>query len=120
MPPPSQLAIATSSVRRLMREENSYRKELVDQEKKVKLLEEKIKNGESDEDGNGEFMLRQHKTAVEETKAVFGPLGKRIDDAVAKLEEQLAAQDKGAAKEEEVEQAKAALAEVKAAQTEAS
>lgn len=64
MPPPSQLAIATSSVRRLLKEEASYKKELEDQEKKVKVLEEKIKNGDADEDGNGEFMLKQHVSII--------------------------------------------------------
>ena len=59
MPAPSQLTIATSSVLRLLKEELSYHKELVDQEAKVKILEEKIKNGQSSEDGNDEFMLRQ-------------------------------------------------------------
>ena len=59
MPAPSQLTIATSSVLRLLKEEISYHKELVDQEAKVKILEEKIKSGQSSEDGNDEFMLKQ-------------------------------------------------------------
>jgi tubulin-specific chaperone A len=59
MPAPSQLAIATSSVLRLLKEEVSYRKELVDQEAKVKVLEEKVKSGQASEDGNDEFMLKQ-------------------------------------------------------------
>lgn len=59
MPPPSQLAIATSSVNRLLKEEASYHKELADQEAQVKALEEKIKSGQDNDDGNGEFMLKQ-------------------------------------------------------------
>ena len=59
MPAPSQLVIATSSVLRLLKEEVSYRKELVDQEAKVKVLEEKVKSGQASEDGNDEFMLKQ-------------------------------------------------------------
>lgn len=60
MPPPSQLAIATGSVTRLLKEEASYHKELVDQEAQVKKLEESIKNGGGDDDGNAEFMLKQN------------------------------------------------------------
>jgi hypothetical protein len=59
MPPPSQLAIATSSVLRLLKEEISYHKELVDQEAKVKILEEKIKADQVTKDENEEFMLKQ-------------------------------------------------------------
>lgn len=59
MPPPSQLAIATSSVTRLRKEEASYHKELADQQAQVKALETKIQSGQGNEDGNGEFMLKQ-------------------------------------------------------------
>lgn len=60
MPPPSQLSIATSSVRRLLKEESTYQKELVTEEKKIKDLEQRVKNGEENEDGNAEFILKQH------------------------------------------------------------
>lgn len=60
MPPPSQLAIATGAVTRLLREEASYHKELADQEAQVKKLEESIQNGGGDDDGNAEFMLKQN------------------------------------------------------------
>jgi tubulin-specific chaperone A len=115
MPPPSQLAIATSSVRRLLKEEASYKKELVGQEDKVKVLEQKIQSGDADEDGNGAFMLKQHQIAIEETKAVFGPLRQRIVDATEKLEGQIAVGEQSGGKEDELEQAKATLAEAKAA-----
>lgn len=59
MPPPSPLAIATSSVRRLLKEEASYHKELEDEEVKVKDLEEKIQNGEAGDDENNDYLLRQ-------------------------------------------------------------
>lgn len=59
MPAPSQLSIATSSVLRLLKEEISYHKELVDQEAQVKVLEEKIKAAQVTSDGNEEFMLKQ-------------------------------------------------------------
>ncbi len=53
--------------------------------------------------------------AAEQTKAVFGPLKIRIDAAVAKLEEQLAAAEQGGSPEKEVAVAKAALADAKKA-----
>lgn len=65
MPAPSQLSIATSSVLRLLKEEISYHKELVDQEAQVKVLEEKIKSSQFTSDGNEEFMLKQQVSAVQ-------------------------------------------------------
>ncbi|KAI5466103.1 putative tubulin-specific chaperone Rbl2 [Mariannaea sp. PMI_226] len=114
MPPPSQLAIATSSLNRLLKDVTSYHKELAQQEAQVLALEEKIKNGQGDEDGNGEFMLKQHKTAIEETKAVFGTLKTRIDTAIANLEDQVQLREKSGAPEKELEAAKEALAKAKA------
>jgi hypothetical protein len=62
MPAPSQLAIATGSLRRLLKEISTYHKELVEQEAAVAALEEKVKNGQATEDGNEEFMLKQQVT----------------------------------------------------------
>lgn len=70
MPPPSQLAIATSSVNRLLKEEDSYHKELAKQEADIKTLEEKIKNSQSDEDGNGKYMLKQQ---VRRVRVLWAP-----------------------------------------------
>ena len=70
MPPPSPLAIATSSVQRLLKEEASYHKELAEQEKQVKDLEEKIQAGGADDDGNNAFMLKQQVTQHHQTLAV--------------------------------------------------
>lgn len=54
MAPPSQLAIATGSVQRLVKEESSYYKELTQQESRLaKLIASK------DEDENAEFQLKQ-------------------------------------------------------------
>jgi tubulin-specific chaperone A len=53
MAPPSKLAIATSSVKRLVKEEASYHKELAQQEARIKKLEE------GSEDDNAEFQLKQ-------------------------------------------------------------
>ncbi|VUC28669.1 unnamed protein product [Clonostachys rosea] len=119
MPAPSPLVIATGAVLRLVKEENSYHKELVDQEKKVKALEDKIASGQGSEDGNDEYMLKQQKLAVDETKAVFDPLRKRLADAVAKLEDQVALAADGAASETELQNANDALAKAKEAQNEA-
>lgn len=116
MPPPSHLAIATSSVKRLLKEEASYYKELAQQEAQIKALKEKIESGQGSEDDNGDFMLKQLETAVEQTKAVFGPLRERLDAAVAKLEDQIQVREQSGAPEQEMEAAKAALAQVKAEQ----
>jgi len=54
MPPPSQLAIATSSVSRFVKEEASYHKELEQQQARIAKLEQG-----GDEDENAEFQLKQ-------------------------------------------------------------
>jgi tubulin-specific chaperone A len=54
MPPPSKLAVATSSVLRLVKEEASYHKEVEQQEARIKKLE----TTESS-DSNAEYTLRQ-------------------------------------------------------------
>ncbi|KAH8814882.1 tubulin-specific chaperone-like protein Rbl2 [Xylogone sp. PMI_703] len=108
MAPPSQLAIATSSVLRLVKEEASYHKELVQQQAHLdKLLESK------DEDENAEYKLNQERAAIEETKAVFPSLRKRIEDAVQKLEDVL--DSASTANEDEVTKAKDAIQQAKAA-----
>lgn len=53
MPPPSKLAVATSSLVRLVKEEASYHKEMEQQQARIKKLE-----AGSDED-NAEYILRQ-------------------------------------------------------------
>lgn len=54
MAPPSQLAIATSALQRLVKEEASYEKELKGQETRLeKILSTK------DEDENAEYKLKQ-------------------------------------------------------------
>lgn len=56
MPRPSELAISTSALNRLVKEESSYRKELANQEARLKKLEQSDK---ADEDGNREYNLKQ-------------------------------------------------------------
>jgi len=53
MPAPSKLSIATSSVKRLIKEEASYHKELEQQEERIKKLEQ------SGGDENAEYQLKQ-------------------------------------------------------------
>lgn len=55
MPPPSQLAIATSVVNRLVKEEASYHQEREHQEASIAKLEQ----GSGGDDDNAEFTLRQ-------------------------------------------------------------
>lgn len=114
MPPPSPLAIATGSVRRLLKEDASYHKELADQQAKIKRLEDEIRAGQAGDDGNNEYMLKQLKTAVDETNAVFEPLRQRTADAVEKLEDAVAAAEEGNGAAEEIEGAKSVLAQAKA------
>jgi tubulin-specific chaperone A len=54
MAPPSQLAIATSAVNRLVKEEASYHKELEQQQARI----EKLKQAPSDEE-NAEWNVKQ-------------------------------------------------------------
>jgi tubulin-specific chaperone A len=54
MAPPSPLAIATSSVQRLVKEETSYHKELKNQEARLEKL---VNSTEVDE--NAEYQLKQ-------------------------------------------------------------
>ncbi|KAK1994678.1 tubulin-specific chaperone Rbl2 [Colletotrichum falcatum] len=117
MAPPSQLTVATLSVTRLLKEEISYEKELVQQKAKVATLEAEIKDGKPDEDGNREYMLRQLKLAVEETQKIFPSLRTRVEDATAKLEEQIALAESGGASPEELETARLALAKGKEEKT---
>ena len=61
MPAPSQLSIATSSLQRLSKEEQSYYAELQNQQKSIARLEaSSTADDETDEDaGNYEFRLKQ-------------------------------------------------------------
>jgi tubulin-specific chaperone A len=53
MPPSSKLAIAASSVKRLIKEEASYHKEVTQQEARIKKLEA------GNDDENAEYQLKQ-------------------------------------------------------------
>lgn len=110
MAPPSALTISTQAVQRLVKEESYYHKEQASQEGRIKKLEDEIAAGSPDLDSNAEFVLKQEKTALEETKKVFEPLKERIVRAVNTLEEQIAiSESDGSAAEAELAKAKEAL-----------
>ncbi|KAF2445391.1 tubulin binding cofactor A [Karstenula rhodostoma CBS 690.94] len=107
MPPPSKLAVATSSLVRLVKEEASYHKEMEQQHARIKKLE-----AGSDEE-NAEYMLRQEKQGLEETKTVIPTVRAKISDALERLEDQLES-NKEDASTEEVTKANDAIAKAKA------
>ncbi|KAH7409932.1 tubulin binding cofactor A [Phaeosphaeria sp. MPI-PUGE-AT-0046c] len=111
MPPPSKVAIATGSVLRLVKEEASYHKEIVQQEERIKKLEA------SDGDSNKEYTLKQERQALAETKNVLPSMQTKISAALEKLEEVLEANKEGGAEasEGDVTKAKEAVAQGKAA-----
>lgn len=82
--PPSQLAIATSVVKRLVNEQRTYVLELESQQRRIYKIEND-EEGEG-EDGNRSFRLSQENAGLQETRNVFGPLSTRITEAVAKLD----------------------------------
>lgn len=59
MPAPSQLSIATSSVQRLIKEEQQYHKELESQQVRVAKLEKAIADKSPDLDENAPYTLVQ-------------------------------------------------------------
>ncbi|CAK7242861.1 MAG: tubulin folding cofactor A [Sporothrix thermara] len=116
MPPPSDLAIATKAVERLVKEEAFYRAELAKQQERVRQLAAEIAAvaDPSTLDSNAEFVLKQESRAVDETKAVFAPLRQRTAESVLTLEEQIAIReadqaDGAAAADDELEKARAVL-----------
>ncbi|KAF1848667.1 uncharacterized protein K460DRAFT_281388 [Cucurbitaria berberidis CBS 394.84] len=83
MAPPSKLAIATGVVLRLVKEEASYHKEIVQQEARIK------KSEASEGEENAEYILRQERQALEETKKVLPGMKTKIEQALERLEEEL-------------------------------
>jgi tubulin-specific chaperone A len=59
MPAPSQLAIATQSVQRLIKEEAYYHKELAGEKARVEKIEGDVKAGNSEHGDNADFVLKQ-------------------------------------------------------------
>ncbi|KAL1310923.1 hypothetical protein AAFC00_001148 [Neodothiora populina] len=102
MAPPSQLAIATGAVNRLVKEEASYYKELEQQQARIANI------GHDKDDENAEYKLKQEQRAIEETKAVFPQLQQRIKDSLAKLQQQLEQEEHSSS--EDIAKAKEAVA----------
>jgi tubulin-specific chaperone A len=63
MAPATPLAIATSSVQRLVKEEASYHRELEEQTKRIAKLESEA--GTEDAEGNREFLIKQEASRIE-------------------------------------------------------
>ncbi|GFF28714.1 tubulin-specific chaperone A [Aspergillus udagawae] len=116
MAPRSQLEIATSSVERLVKEEASYHRELQQQTERIQKLESQ----QAGEDENREYMLKQERLALEETKKVLPSLKQKIDEAVAKLESLLAEEGKKGPESnvEQITAGKEAIAKAKTAKRE--
>ncbi|KAG9206461.1 hypothetical protein G6514_003292 [Epicoccum nigrum] len=104
MAPPTKLAVATGSVTRLVKEEASYHKEIVQQHERIKKLEA------SEGDNNKEYTLRQEKQALQETQNVFPTVRARIEQAIEKLEGELEDSKESEGNAEEIKKAEDALA----------
>ncbi|KIW02952.1 hypothetical protein, variant [Verruconis gallopava] len=83
MAPPSKLAIATSVVRRLMKEEASYHKEIEQQQIRIQTMEN------SGDGENVEYELKQEKQALAETRTVLISMKGKIQKAINQLEEEI-------------------------------
>lgn len=81
MPAPSALAIKTSAVVRLIKEEAQYHKELVADEQRLQKMEA---SGNEDE-----YAIKQQKTVVEQTKSVVPALHIKLLTTIESLEQQL-------------------------------
>ncbi|KAI4117349.1 MAG: hypothetical protein LQ345_002387 [Seirophora villosa] len=101
---PSPLAISTAAVRRLLKEESTYRAELAAQESRLGGMEVGggggggggdggggggEGGGDGGDEGNRAWEIRQEKQAIEETKAVFAPLREKLLTAAENLEQLL-------------------------------
>ncbi|KAI2613693.1 tubulin binding cofactor A [Hypoxylon fragiforme] len=106
MPAPSPLMITTQAVQRLVKEEKYYRKELAQQSERVQKLEKDL---QSSTDQNAEFVLKQERQAMQETRGVFAPLHTRIAEAVERLEEQIATAESESGPADELKKASEAL-----------
>ncbi|KAJ5117135.1 hypothetical protein N7448_004081 [Penicillium atrosanguineum] len=116
--PRSQLEITTSSVIRLVKEEASYHRELQQQTERLAKMEK----DESNEDENKEYVLRQERRALEETKKVMPTLKKKIVETVADLQNLITEEgQKGSESNvEHITAAKEAIAQAKIAEREVS
>ncbi|KAF2650961.1 tubulin binding cofactor A [Lophiostoma macrostomum CBS 122681] len=113
---PSKLAVATSSVLRLVKEERSYHKEMEQQEERIAKLEA------NREEENADYQLKQERQGLEETKTVLPTVRAKINETRQKLEDELESNKDagGESSTEEVTKAKEAVAQAKEAVGEAS
>jgi len=108
MAPQTKLAVATSSLIRLVKDEASYHKEMAQQEVRIKKLE-----GDST-DENAEYMLKQERQGLEETKNVLPSVRQKIREALERLEQELESnKEAGDESSEQVTKAKNAAADAK-------
>ncbi|KAM3414195.1 Tubulin-specific chaperone A [Cercospora zeina] len=105
MPRPSQIAIKTSALKRLVKEEESYRKEHKSQLERIAKLE-----ASQGDDENAEYILRQERKALEETEAIFPQLKLKIAEAKETVEAQLVEPGDQGMTPEDVTNAKEAIA----------
>ncbi|KAL8890081.1 MAG: hypothetical protein Q9192_005922 [Flavoplaca navasiana] len=112
---PSPLAISVGSVRRLLKEETTYRTELTNQEARLRRWENEG-DGEDDTDtGNREWAIKQEqKQGIQETKAIFGPLREKLLSAVAGLEDLVSSKQAEQLSEDEVKEATELIVRAKA------
>ncbi|KAE8383332.1 tubulin binding cofactor A [Aspergillus bertholletiae] len=115
MAPRSQLEITTSSVLRLVKEEASYHRELQEQTERIKKLE-----SQDGGDENKEYMLRQERLALEETKKVLPSLKQKIEESIAKLQGLLTEEGKKGPESnvEDINAAKDAISKARTAERE--
>ncbi|KAI5801719.1 tubulin binding cofactor A [Peziza echinospora] len=81
MPPPSALAIKTGAVARLVKEENSYHREIASSKKSLDAL--------LAQESPDVYEVRQQKKVVEETIVMIPAIRKRLEAALEGLELQI-------------------------------
>lgn len=110
MPRPSQLAIATGMVTRLVKESKMREEELKTQESHVEKLQDDFDKDGNSKDENAEYMLNQEKHALQEAKNVLPVLKTKIEEAADKLKAEITTAE-GTGSEEELKKAKDAMAD---------
>ncbi|PSN67588.1 tubulin binding cofactor A [Corynespora cassiicola Philippines] len=108
MAPPSDLRKQTQVLQRLVKEVAFHRKDLKTQEERVA----KLKANPDDE--NAEFMLKQQRQAIEETKRVIPAVQEKVTQAIEDLES-LLENNKGEDASVEVTDAEQAIKDAKEA-----
>ncbi|PVH95638.1 tubulin binding cofactor A [Periconia macrospinosa] len=106
MAPSSKLRVQTSALQRLIKEEASYHKELEQQEGRISKLEA------NPSEDNAEYLLKQERQALEETKKVIPTVREKIVQTLQQVEEELENNkaEGGVASTEDVTKAKEAVA----------